>query len=207
MSTDNDAKTTIIVLLPPKTYMMKKLQLLIAFILTSFFAKAQDVSISEGMESMGKTERWCFSAKYPFKKDIAEAVMEKNIERAGLKRNSSKKGVNTYKAAVWTEISDSKCDYYYKLKSKKGRTTILFSVSKGYDNYVTSGNDVSTSNNIKQYMLHLQDQMQTAAQIEEEEAKLKKMANQNAETKAELEKASKEQAEKEEKLKALKRKQ
>lgn len=186
---------------------MKKLQLLITLILACFITMAQDITISEGMKSLGKTDRWCFSAKYPYGKDIAEAAMQKNIERAGLQRNSSKKGVKTYKAAMWTEISDAKNDYYYKLESKKGRTTIFLCVSKGYDNYVTSSNDVSTSNNIKQYMLHLQDQMKTAVEIEQEEAKLKKMANQNAATKAELEKANKEQAEKEEKLKALKRKQ
>jgi len=186
---------------------MKNLQLLIALILASFFATAQDLTISEGMESMAKTERWCFSAKYPYKKDLAKDVMEKNIERAGLERNSSKKGVNTYKAALWTEISDAKCDYYYKLESRKGYTTVFFCVSKGYDNYVTSSNDVTTANNIKQYMLHLQDQMKTAVEIEQEEAKLKKIAAENAKAKAELEQANKEQAEKEEKLKALKRKQ
>jgi len=186
---------------------MKKLRLFIALILASFFATAQDLTISEGMESMGKTERWCFAAKYPYKKEIADAVMEKKIERAGLERNSSKKGVNTYRGATWTDINSSKCDYYYKTESRKGKTTLYFCVSKGYENYVTSSNDVGTSNNIKQYLLHLQDQMKTAVEIEEEEAKLKKMANQNADAKAELEKANKEQAEKEEKLKALKRKQ
>lgn len=186
---------------------MRKLQLLLVLIVTSLLATAQDITINEAMVSMGKSEKWCFAAKYPYKKEVAQAAMEKNIAKAGLERSSSKKGVYTYKAALWTVISEAKCDYYYKIESKKGKTTLYFCVSKGYDNYVTSSNDVTTSNNIKQYMLHLQDQMKTALEIEAEEAKLKKMADANAETKAELEKSRKEQAEKEEKLKALKNKQ
>lgn len=186
---------------------MKNLQLITFLLLAPLFVAAQDLAISESLESMGKTERWCFSAKYPFKEDVAESVMEKNIEKAGLERTSHKKGVNAYQGAVWNEISDSKCDYYYKTASRKGKTTIYFCVSKGYDNYVTSSNDVGTSNRIKQYMLHLQDQMKTAVEIAAEEAKLKKIAEQNQDAKAELEKSQKEQAEKEEKLKSLKRKQ
>lgn len=183
---------------------MKQIQIIAAMLLMHFAAGAQDVQVTETKESMGKAERWCFTAKYPFKKEVAAAAMEQNVERAGLERSSNKKGVSTYKGAVWTSISDSKCDYYYKMQGKKKYTTLYFSVSKGYDNYVTSSNDVSTSNNIKQYMLHLGEQMAAAVKIKEDEAELKKIAEKNAAAKAELEEAQKKQAEKEANLKALK---
>ena len=170
--------------------------MLLAVALSPLLVGAQDLQINEGKEEMAKSERWCFSATYPYKKEVAEAVMDKNLEQARLERSSHKKGVSTYKAATWPQISDSKCDYYYKMTGKKSRTTLFLCVSKGYDNYVTSSNDVGTANNIKQYMLHLQDQMETAVQIEQEEAKLKKIAEKNADAKAELERAQKEQAEK-----------
>lgn len=206
MRYSNDAKSCIIVLLRRKTIAVRKLRLLLAVVLSPLLAGAQDLQINEGKEEMSKSERWCFSATYPYKKEVAEAVMDKNLEQAHMERSAHKKGVSTYKAATWPQISDSKCDYYYKMKGKKSRTTLFLCVSKGYDNYVTSSNDVTTANNIKQYMLHLQDQMKTAVEIEQEEAKLKKMAEKNDAAKEKLEESQKEQAAKEEKLKALKRK-
>jgi hypothetical protein len=184
--------------------MMKLTRILLLALLLPFCVAAQDVAIKEGSAKMGKKKMWCFSARYDYGKKITKETVNEIMDNAGLRRNSHKKGVSKYKGASWSAISNSKCDYYYKLKGKKGRTTMYLAVSKGYDNFVTSTNDAEIAGNITRLLTDLQTQIATAQMIQEKEAELQKMNKENEAAKKQLKDAESQQAQKANEIKKLK---
>jgi hypothetical protein len=166
---------------------------------------AQEITVSESSEKMGKEEMWCFSARYNHEEEITREVLGQRVMEAGIKKGTEKKGVSIYKGATWTDISAAKCDYYLKTKSKKNKATVYLCVSKGYNNFVTSANDAATAANITAFLQKLEGQIAAAEAIKLKEAELQAIDEKNKEAQRELEKAKGEQAEKAGQLEDMKR--
>jgi hypothetical protein len=173
---------------------MRTLHLILLVLLLPFSLLAQQVTVTETATKMGKKKLWCFAASYNFDKAPTKEVIEQQLSDAKLKRSARKKGFSIYKAATWPAISNTKCDYYYKTKSKKNKTTLYLSVSKGYDNYVTTANDAEVAANITRYLQNLNPQIATAISLKKNEAELKVMQQNNQEAQKKLDEAKKEQA-------------
>lgn len=183
---------------------MRYLKLALLVFLLPVAAHAQsDVDITEGSVKMGKKKMWAFGATYRYNKDVTASVMSNNMEAAGMKRSSHKKGVNKYKAAIWPELSSAKGDYYYKIKSRKGKTTVYIVASKGYDNYVTSSNDAAMAGKITQYMQRLDGQIARDISLQEKETEMNQIAAQNAKLAKELNAGQEQQAKAAKEVKAL----
>ena len=181
---------------------------IIGIVLAALFPivlNAQEVTVSESSEKMGKEEMWCFSARYYHEEEITREVLGQRIMEAGIKKGTEKKGVSIYKGATWNDISPAKCDYYLKTHSKKRKTTVYLCVSKGYNNFVTTANDAATAANITAFLQKLEGQIVAAEAIKQKEAELKAIEEKNKEAQRELEKSKKEQAEKAGQLDDLKR--
>ncbi len=184
---------------------MKLLKVLSIVLLLPVACMAQIVEVKEGTKKMGKTKLWCFSANYPRPKNTAVRAVEGFANFAGVKPTGRKKGFRIYRGVVWRAFGETKGDYYYKVRSKRGRSTVYFCASKGYDNYVTTKSDPETARRINFFLQKLDGQMATVAVVEQSEAELKTMKTKNEETEKELNKAKKEQAEKEKEVQRLKR--
>ncbi len=184
---------------------MKLLKLLPLFLFLPLALLAQDLTIKEANVKMGKSKLWCFSTTYKYDKAITAETIEGNIERANFKRSSHKKGFNIYRGVSWPAISNTRCDYYYKVKSKKGKTTVYFSASKGYDNFVTSANDPEISGNIKTFLQNLDGQIANALAIKGKEQELKSIEEKNEVINKQLEESKKQEAAKAQELQKLKR--
>jgi len=185
--------------------MTRSIRLLLLVLILPFGLWGQDIKIKEGPVKMGKTKLWCFSARYNYDKTATTEAMEQNISRANIKRSSRKKGFSKYKGVSWTTFSNTSCDYYYKVRSKKGRSTVYLCVSKGYDNYVTSTSDAAIAGNINTYLQNLNEQIAQIADLKQKEVELKAMEKKNAEAQKQLDAAKKEEAEKAKQLQQAKR--
>lgn len=173
---------------------MRTLHLVLLVLLLPVSLLAQQVTVTEATAKMGKKKLWCFSARYNYDKAPTREVIEQQLSDAHVKRNSRKKGYSIYKAATWPAISNTKCDYYFRTKGKKNKTTVYLCVSKGYDNYVTTANDAEVAANITRYLQNLDPQIATAISIKKNEAELKVMQQKNQEAQKKLDEAKKEQA-------------
>lgn len=184
---------------------MQLMKILFIALLVPFVTFGHGGTINEGNEKMGKTKIWCFSTVFPYEKSITIETIEKTLANANLKRSARKKNFMIYRGATWPAMSHNKCDYYYKVKSKKGKTTVYLAVSKGYDNFVTTANDADISKNIKDYLDELGHKIVNAIAIKEKEAELKQIEKKNAEINKQLEQSKKEEAEKAKELQSLKK--
>lgn len=187
---------------------MRTLQLLLFIALLPFTTQAQNIEIKEGNAKMAKTKLWCFSTVYKYDKNIAIETIEAKIASANIKRSARKKGFSIYRGVSWPSIiPNNKADYYYKVKSKKGKTTFYFCASKGYDNYVTTTKEPELARNIITLLQTLDTDMATAASIKAKELELKSIAEKNAEINKQLEATKKQENEKAKEIEALKKKQ
>jgi hypothetical protein len=184
---------------------LSKLLLLALLLPYYIFAHGGGVPVKEGKVKMGKTKLWCFIAEYPYDKAITVETIEKDIQGANIKRTSRKKGFSIYRGVSWHTFSNNKGDYYYKVKNKKGKTTLYFCASKGYDNYVTSTNDAETTTKITNFLHELSHKIETAKAILEKESELKTIEKKNAEINKQLEESKKQEAQKTNEIKTLKK--
>jgi hypothetical protein len=172
---------------------MKLLKATLLVILFPLLAIAQNpITVTEGSTKMGKEKMWTFSATYKYGKGYTDAAMYKNLEDAGMKRSGHKKGVSKYKAASWPAISATKGDYYYRIRTKKGKSTVYIAASKGYDNFVTGTNDEATAMKLTKYLQDLDGQIANDIAMEAKQKEIAEIAKRNEELNKEL-KASKEQ--------------
>src|SRR5690606_30383549 len=81
-------------------------------------------------------------------------------------------GFRLFEGVSWSEIATEKIDFYYKVDGKKENSTVMFLISKGYDNFITSAKDPLMVNNTKNVLNNLvndiaavQRQQQIAEQI------------------------------------------
>ncbi len=184
---------------------MKLLRVLLLAAILPLALSAQDIKIKEGNAKMGKKKLWCFSTRYAYDQKITRETMEQNLSEANIRRTSRKKGFSIYKGAYWPALSKTTCDYYYKLKGKKGKTTVYLAVSKGYDNYVTSANDAEISANIVRYLQNLQAQLAKAVLIQEKEQELLQINKKNEEADKQLMESKKQEAEKAKEIQQLRK--
>jgi len=184
------------------------MRFLLIIALFPFTVSAQNIEIKEGTTKMAKTKLWCFSTVYKYDKSLAIEAIEAKLTGANIKRSARKKGFSIYRGVSWPSlIPNTKADYYYKVKSKKGKTTLYFCASKGYDNYITTTKEPELARNIINLLQTLDTDMATAAAIKTKELELKTISEKNAEINKQLEATKKQENEKAKEIDALKKKQ
>ncbi|MCF8451490.1 MAG: hypothetical protein K9G49_16580 [Taibaiella sp.] len=184
---------------------MKLLQVLLLALLIPSLIFAQEVTVKEGNVKMGKTKIWCYQATYNYDKAITIETIEADLGRANLKRTKKKKGFCIYRGVSWAEMSNNKADYIYKTKTKKGKTTVYLSASKGYDNFVTTKTEPEFAGKIIAYLNKLNGEIANTLAIRAKEQELKSIEKKNEEINKQLAESKKQEAEKAKELQNLKR--
>jgi hypothetical protein len=84
--------------------------------------------------------------------EVVEAALKDRLEKEGLGKMKTTKGFMSYAGTLWNSVSSDKLDLYFKVEGKKDKSTVSVLVSKGYDNFITSGSDAKTIENVKAFL-------------------------------------------------------
>jgi hypothetical protein len=84
--------------------------------------------------------------------EVVEAALKDRLEKEGLGKMKTSKGFMSYAGTLWNSVSADKLDVYFKVEGKKDKSTVSVLVSKGYDNFITSGSDAKTIDNVKAFL-------------------------------------------------------
>lgn len=163
------------------------------------------VAVKEGDAKMGKKKMWTFSATYRYDKGITKTIMQRNLENAGLRKGKTKKGVTSYKGATWATISPTQGDYYYRIKSKKGKTTVFVTASRGYDNYIKTSTDSVTAVRVSGYLQAMDAQIAQELAIMQKEQEMKDLAKKNEALNKQLNDSKEQEAKKAQELNKMKK--
>ena len=91
-------------------------------------------------------------ADYEATAEVVEGALKNRLEKEGLGKMKTSKGFMVYSGVLWNSVSNEKIDVYFKVEGKKDRATLSVLISKGYDNFVTSGSDSRTIVNVKAFL-------------------------------------------------------
>lgn len=164
--------------------------------MTSVTVNAQNAH--EATVKFEKIDENAVAADYDNSAEIVKAALKQRLDKDGLGKMKSSKGFMTYKGTLWSVVSADKLDVYFKVQGKKGKSTVYALVSKGYNNFLTSGTDRQAIENVKTFL----NSLQSSVQAYQDELNLK--AEEEAMAKAE--KARKKAEEKQKDLLAEKEK-
>ena len=183
---------------------MKKVSLILlcAILFLPFLTFGQEAK--EGTVEMNKKDVPCFIAISKYQKSDVEDAITGQLKDAGMKKYKKKKNFYIYKKVSWPDICPNMIDLYYKVAKKKHKSKIYFIVSKGYDNYVTSANDATTSANITHFLGRINDVVAHNLEVQKKEEEVKQMNEKLAKKQAALKKAEKEKNKKDQELNDLK---
>lgn len=158
-----------------------KLRYAAAFLLslTTAFSFAQNVKETTVESPKGK--QTAFVAEYNAPEAVVEAALAQKLETSGLKKSGRTKGFTPYYGVSWTAVSPDQVDVFTKVDSRKGVSTVTLLVSKGYDNFISTGTDAEKAgkvtafltafgNDVRLYQLGLQIAAQSEAIAKAEKA-------------------------------------
>ncbi len=130
---------------------MKKLIILsIALFFVSF---AWSQKVSEGKVDFLKDKADGLTITIEGQVKNVEEVLDRKFKSL---KSKNEKGFKAYLGQIFPEISSDMLDYYYKVeKEKENNSTIIFVLSKGYDNFLTSATNNSEINNAKKMLENL----------------------------------------------------
>lgn len=114
---------------------------------TAFSQKAYEAQVE-----YDKEKRTGVVAEYNVEKKTVEEALKERLEKAGLGKPKSSKGFLHYPGVVWKDISTEKIDVYTRVEGKKDNAVVSVLISKGYDNFITSGNDGNIIQNTKKFL-------------------------------------------------------
>lgn len=128
---------------------LKSIALVLAIAATGT-ATAQNAH--ESSVKINKTNENAVVADFNKPADVVEAALKDRLEKEGLGKMKNSKGFMTYAGTLWNSVSSDKLDVYFKVEGKKDKSTVSVLVSKGYNNFVTSGSDAKIIGNVKAFL-------------------------------------------------------
>lgn len=129
--------------------------LLVAAVACSGTVLAQNAR--EASIKFHKTNQNAVVADYEQPAEVVEAALKDRLEKEGLGKMKSSKGFMAYTGVLWQAVSTDKLDVYFKVDGKKDKSSITVLVSKGYDNFVSSGSDGQIVSNVKSFLNSFMD--------------------------------------------------
>ena len=176
---------------------MKHLFLIVALLMSAASVQLQAQSVREATIQYNKTSQNGVIADYNYSKEAVQAVLQKRFAEAKLGKSKSSKKFNVFAAVIWSEISNDKVDVYYKVSSKKNVTTVEIMLSKGYDNFVSAANDPNAIQNLKNFLMSLEEDLKAydlSTKVKEQEEIVKKAEKAVATSNSNLDKLEKQKS-------------
>lgn len=132
----------------------KKLFIGVSALFLSFGLSAQEVR--ETRETVDNVSHPAFSVDVKYPQKVAETAIGNYFKSTNMKSSSSK-DFKKYAQVNFPTISDKQIDMYTKVSGNKSLSTVTILVSKGYEHFVSSSDDLATANNIKAFMATIPD--------------------------------------------------
>ncbi len=126
---------------------------------TAISATAFAQNAHEAMIPFNKTQENAVVADFDNAPEVVRQVLKAQLEKEGLRKIKSSGGYWRSSGSVWNSVSSDKMDFYFRIEGKRNKSTISVLVSKGYDNFVTSGTDSRTIDNVKNFLNGFGDQL------------------------------------------------
>jgi hypothetical protein len=117
---------------------------------TGMTAQAQNAH--EASVKFNKTNQNAVVADYSQPAEVVEAALKDRLEKEGLGKLKTAKGFLACNGVQWSTVSSDKIDVYFKVEGGKDKSSIQVLVSKGYDNFISSGSDSKTIDNVKGFL-------------------------------------------------------
>jgi hypothetical protein len=144
-----------------KTIIMKKLFLVCLLQLGIILnIQAQNLQVIENVVKYNKADQKGFVASADVTSDMMQKAFDELLAKSGIKKSKKSKGFNLVSGAVIPAISTEKLDLYYSVSGKKNTSAGSVLISKGYDNFVNSGNDPDMANKITAWLKGLDIELQ-----------------------------------------------
>ncbi|MBP5134912.1 MAG: hypothetical protein IKR52_01055 [Paludibacteraceae bacterium] len=132
---------------------MKKAALtIISALFFGMMANAQ--TVSETVAPFNKDRKPAFTMQLDYSKKLVEEALANRLKKDKLK-SKSEGGMTKYAQANYPAICAQQCDFYTKVDGTSKIATIYLFVSKGYNNFVSSGDDEDTAARVKSFLLSL----------------------------------------------------
>ncbi|MBL0911393.1 MAG: hypothetical protein IBJ09_03390 [Bacteroidia bacterium] len=119
---------------------MKRVLVILGF-LSSGFAFSQAM---EANAEIDKTMRPAVQITIKNNPKTTQEALDSKLKAEGLKGSKNVKGWSLYEGALFSKISDTKMDYYFKVEQNgkiKEESLVYISMSKGYGNFVDGNAD------------------------------------------------------------------
>ena len=130
----------------------------VALFLFSVQGFAQEVSErQEDLQRLGKQPAFAMNLDHPAK--TVEKVLGQRLRSDGLRGRSSR-GAVKYERVTYLPIAGVPIDLYTKVTGNRRRATVFVFVSRGYENFVTSGTDPVIGANVRDFLTSLVDDVQ-----------------------------------------------
>src|ERR1700748_975309 len=114
--------------------------------------KANAQTMSETSVKFMKSTANAVVASYNVPEDIMKQALEQKLSKENIGKVKESKGYYTFSGITWNRISADKMDYYFTVDGKKNNATITVIASKGYNNFISSGTDLQSIQNIKAFL-------------------------------------------------------
>jgi len=118
----------------------------------TFAGTATAQNAHEASVKINKNNQNAVVADYDAPSSVVEGALKERLAKEGLGKMKTSKGFMTYSGVLWNSVSKEKMDVYFKVEGKKEKSTISVLVSRGYDNFISSGNDAPTIENVKSFL-------------------------------------------------------
>jgi hypothetical protein len=120
---------------------MRNLFIILIVLITTSLSKAQ---VSDGKLTIEKVDQPAVVGTFSFSPDITTAVLQDDMKYRGFGKGDEKRGLYKYTGILFTDISNDKIDFYFKVeqgdKKNENTSTVYILVSKGYDNFISRAN-------------------------------------------------------------------
>jgi uncharacterized protein YycO len=138
---------------------MKKISL-VATLLMLLFTATWAQKASEGTEkSPLGTDGKCLMVELEGQQKNVEAVMEAKFKKL---KGKKEKGFDAFKAQIFSEISSTTLDIYYKVETKKeNQSKVVLFLATGYDNWLNPNDHAAELNNAKKMLEGLAAEVRT----------------------------------------------
>jgi hypothetical protein len=140
----------------------------IAILALIFLGNIIVAQVSEGTATFNKIERTAVVGKFDFSPEVVKATLLEDLKSNGFLKSSETKGYKMFPEILFTQISQEKIDFYFKVedvKKEKDQSIVYILLSKGGENFINSNTDAGAIKDCISYLQGLMPKFE-ASQLE-----------------------------------------
>jgi len=110
--------------------------------------------VTEAIAPFNKERKPAFTMQLDYSKKLVEEALEKRLKK-DKQKGKSESGMVKYAQAHYPNICAQVCDFYIRVDGTSKTATVYIFISKGYNNFVSSGDDEDTASRVEAFLKSL----------------------------------------------------